>query len=94
MKKVTEGHASSGRRSRDRMDELCQTQRFLEVSSNSRKFLKFTETPNNKNEMKTTYASVCGAVAQRSRDSGRRSRDRHATVKQRFLDVSSDLEIF
>ena len=43
---------------------------------------------------KTTYASVCGAVAQRSRDSGRRSRDRHATVKQRFLDVSSDLEIF
>ena len=33
-------------------------------------------------------------VTERSRDSGRRSRDRHGTVKQRFLDVSSDLEIF
>ena len=30
-------------------------------------------------------------VAERSRDSGRRSRDRWPTVKQRFLDVSSDL---
>ena len=30
-------------------------------------------------------------VAERSRDSGRRSRDRRPTVKQRFLDVSSDL---
>ena len=29
-------------------------------------------------------------VAERSRDSGRRSRDRRPTVKQRFLDVSSD----
>ena len=29
-------------------------------------------------------------VAKRSRDSGRRSRDRRPTVKQRFLDVSSD----
>ena len=30
-------------------------------------------------------------VAERSRDSGRRLRDRRPTVKQRFLDVSSDL---
>ena len=29
-------------------------------------------------------------VAERSRDSGRRSRDRRPTVKQRFLDVSSN----
>ena len=29
-------------------------------------------------------------VAERSRDSGRRSRDRRLTVKQRFLDVSSN----
>ena len=29
-------------------------------------------------------------VAKRSRDSGRRSRDRRPTVKQRFLDVSSN----
>ena len=33
-------------------------------------------------------------VAERSRDSGRRSRDRQPTVKQRFLDVSSDLGKF
>ena len=33
-------------------------------------------------------------VTERSRDSGRWSRDRRPTVKQRFLDVSSDLEIF
>ena len=33
-------------------------------------------------------------VTERSRDSGRRSRDRWMTVKQRFLDVSSNSEIF
>ena len=33
-------------------------------------------------------------VAERSRDSGRRSRDRRPTVKQRFLDVSNDLGKF
>ena len=33
-------------------------------------------------------------VAERSRDSGRRSRDRRPTVKQRFLYVSSDLGKF
>ena len=31
-------------------------------------------------------------VAEQSRDRGRRSRDRRSTVKQRFLDVSSDYE--
>ena len=33
-------------------------------------------------------------VAERSRDSGRRSRDRRPTVKQRFLDVSSNYKSF
>ena len=33
-------------------------------------------------------------VAERSRDSGRRSRDRRPTVEQRFLDLSSDLGKF
>ena len=33
-------------------------------------------------------------VAERSRDSGRRSRDRRTTVKQRFLDVPIDLGKF
>ena len=33
-------------------------------------------------------------VAERSRDSGRRSRDRRPTVKQRFFDVPSNSEKF
>ena len=33
-------------------------------------------------------------VTERSRDSGRRSRDRRPTVKQRFLDVSSNKKFF
>ena len=33
-------------------------------------------------------------VTERSRDSGRRSRDRRPTVKQRFFDVSGNSEIF
>ena len=33
-------------------------------------------------------------VAERSRDSGRWSRDRYLTVKQHFFDVSSNSEIF
>ena len=33
-------------------------------------------------------------VTERSRDSGRRSRDHRPTVRKRFLDVSSNLEIF
>ena len=38
--------------------------------------------------------NILRKVAERSRDSGRRSRDRRPTVKQRFLDVSSDLGKF
>ena len=37
------------------------------------------------------FGKILKKVAERSRDSGRRSRDRRLTVKQRFLDVSSNL---
>ena len=40
------------------------------------------------------FVKILKNVAERSRDSGRRSRDRRPTVKQRFLDVSSDLGKF
>ena len=40
------------------------------------------------------FEKISKKVAERSRDSGRRSRDRRPTVKKRFLDVSSDLGKF
>ena len=40
------------------------------------------------------FGNFLKRVAERSRDSGRKSRDRRSTVKQRFFDVSSDSEIF
>ena len=40
------------------------------------------------------FAKFLKKVAERSRDSGRRSRDRRPTVKQRFLDVSSNKKNF
>ena len=40
------------------------------------------------------FGKILKKVAERSRDSGRRSRDRRPAVKQRFLDVSSDLGKF
>ena len=40
------------------------------------------------------FGRILKKIAERSRDSGRRSRDRRPTVKQRFLDVSSDLGEF
>ena len=40
------------------------------------------------------FGKILKKVAERSRDSGWRSRDRRPTVKQRFLDVSSDLGEF
>ena len=40
------------------------------------------------------FGKILKIVTKRSRDSGRRSRDRRPTVKQRFLDVSSNKKIF
>ena len=84
-------------------------QRFLDVSSNSEIFWKkslkvtrqWSEVTRPSADCQTTFFGrfkqfeiFLKKVTERSRDSGRRSRDRRPTVKQRFLDVSSNLKIF
>ena len=107
LKKVAERSRNNGRRSRDHRPTVKQ--RFFDVSSNLKFFLK---------KSLNGHATVVGGhatvgrlsnkvfghfkqlenslkkVAERSRDSGRRSRDRRPAVKQRFLDVSSNLGKF
>ena len=107
LKKVAERSRDSGRRSRDRRPTVKQ--RFLDVSSDLGKFLKkslnghatVVEVTRPSADCQTTFfgrfkrfGKILKKVAERSRDSGRRSRDRRPTVKQRFLDVSSDLGKF
>ena len=103
LKKVAERSRDSGRRSRDR--RLTVEKRFLDVSSNLGKFWKkslnghatVVEVTRPSADCQTTIFRrfkqieiFLKKVAERSRDSGRRSRDRRPTVKQRFLDISSD----
>ena len=86
----------------------CQTT-FLDVSSDLEKILKKVADRSRdsgwghatvgrlSNNVFWTFQAIrkkLKKVAERSRDSGRRSRDRRLTVKQRFLDVSSDLGKF
>ena len=107
LKKVAERSRDSGRRSRDRRPTVKQ--RFLDVSSDLRKFWKSRWTVTRQWSEVTRLSADCQTtifrrfkqlefflkkVAERSRDSGRRSRDRRPTVKQRFLDVSSNLQSF
>ena len=107
LKKVAERSRDSGRRSRDRRPTVKQ--RFLDVSSDLGKFWKkslnghatVVEVTRPSADCQTTFfgrfkrfGRILKKVAERSRDSGRRSRDRRPTVKQRFLDVSSDLGKF
>ena len=107
LKKVAERSRDSGRRSRDRRPTVKQ--RFLDVSSDLGKFWKkslnghatVVEVTRPSADCQTTFlrrfkqfGKTLKKVAERSRDSGRRSRDRRPTVKKRFLDVSSDLEKF
>ena len=97
----------SGRRSRDHRPTVKQ--RFLGVSSNLGKFWKkslnghatMVEVTRPSADCQTTFferfkqlENFLKKIAERSRDSGRRSRDRRPTVKQRFLDVSSNLGKF
>ena len=82
----------------------CQTT-FLDVSSDLGKFWKksltghatVVEVTRPSADCQTTFfgrfkqlEKNLKKVAERSRDSGRRSRDRRLTVEQRFLDVSSN----
>ena len=107
LKKVAERSRNSGRRSRDRRPTVKQ--RFLDVSSDLGKFWKkslnghatVVEVTRPSADCQSTFfgrfkqlEKILKKVAERSRDSGRRSRDRRPTVKQRFLDVSSDLGKF
>ena len=107
LKKVAERSRDSGRRSRDRRPTVKQ--RFLDVSSDLGKFWKkslnghatVVEVTRPSADCQTTFFGrfkqleiFLKKVAERSRDSGRRSRDCRPTVKQRFLDVSSDLGRF
>ena len=45
-------------------------------------------------ERSKQFGKILKKVAERSRDSGRKSRDRRTTVKQRFLDVSCNYKTF
>ena len=107
LKKVAERSRDSGRRSRDRRPTVKP--RFLDVSSDLGKFWKkslnghatVVEVTRQSADCQTTFfgrfkqlAKFMKKVAERSRDSGRRSRDRRPTVKQRFLDVSSNKKNF
>ena len=84
-------------------------QRFLDVSSNSEKLWKksrkvtrqWSEVTRPLYDCQTTFfwpfrqfKIFLKKVTERSRDSGRRSRDRWPTVKQRFFDVPSNSEKF
>ena len=103
LKKVAERSRDNGRRSRDR--RLTVKQRFLDVSSNLGNFEKsrwtvtrqWSEVTRPSADCQTTFfgrfkqfGKILKKVAERSRDSGWRSRDHRPTVKQRFLDVSSN----
>ena len=97
LKKVVERSRDSGRRSRDR--RLTVKQRFLDVSSNLGKFWKKSlnghatlvgghatvgRLSNNVFGCFKQLENFLKKVTERSRDSGRKSRDRRPTVKQRF----------
>ena len=100
LKKVVERSRDSGRRSRDR--RLTFKQRFLDVSSNLGKFRKKSlnghatlvgghatvgRLSNNVFGCFKQLENFLKKVTERSRDSGRKSRDHRPTVKQRFFDV-------
>ena len=107
MKKVAERSRDSGRRSRDRWPTVKQ--RFFRRFKQFRKILKKSlnghatvvgghatvgRLSNNVFSTFQAIRKILKKVAERSRDSGRRSRDRRPTVKQRFFDVSNNSEIF
>ena len=101
LKKVAERSRDSGRRSRDCRPTVKQ--RFLDVSSDLGNFEKkslnghatVVEVTRPSADCQTTFfgrfkrfGKILKKVAERSRDSGRRSRDRRPTVK-RFEDVQA-----
>ena len=107
LKKVAEQSRDSGRRSRDRRPTVKQ--RFLDVSSNLWSFEKsrwtvtrqWSEVTRPSADCQTTFfgrfkrfGKILKKVAERSRDSGRRSRERRPTVKQRIWTFQAIWENF
>ena len=103
LKKVTERSRDSGRRSRDHRPTVKQ--RFWMFQAIRKFFEKSHWTVTRQWSEVTRPSADCQTtlfrrfkqikkflkkVAERSRDSGRRSRDCRPTVKQRFFDVSSN----
>ena len=108
LKKVAERSRDSGRKSRDHRPTVKQRffRRFKQVEKKFEKSRwtvtrQWSEVTRPSADCQTTFfgrfkqfGKILKKVAERSRDSGRRSRDRRLTVKQRFLDVSSNLGKF
>ena len=104
-KKVAERSRDSGWRSRDRRPTVKQ--RFWTFQAFGKNFEKshwtvtrqWSEVTRPSADCQRTifrrfkqFGKILKKVAERSRDSGRRSRDHWPTVKQRFFDVSSNSE--
>ena len=107
LKEVTERSRDCGRKSRDRRPTVKQ--RFWTFQAIRKIFVKchwtvtrqWTGVMRQTADCQTTFfvrfkqlGKILKNVPERSRDSGRRSRDRRPTVKQRFFDVSSNRETF
>ena len=107
LKRVTERSRDSGRRWRDRRPTVKQ--RFWTFQAIRKNFEKSHWTVTRQWSEVTRpladclitffgrfkqFGNILKKVTEWSRDSGRRSRDRRPTVKQRFFDVSSNLETF
>ena len=107
LKKVAERSRDIGRRSRDRRPTVKQ--RFFDVSSNSEKFWKKSlnghatlvgdhatvgRLSNNVFRRFKQFGKILKKVAEWSRDSDRRSRDRWPIVKQRFSTFQAIRKIF
>ena len=93
---VVGGHATVGRLSNNDFSTFQAIRNFFEKSRWT-VTRQWSEVTRPSADCQTTFfgrfkrfGKISKKVAERSRDSGRRSRDRRPTVKQRFLDVSSN----
>ena len=98
--RVVGGHATIGRLSNNVFSTFQANRNFFEKSRWTVTW-QWSEVGRLSADCQTTifrrfkqFGRILKIVAERSRDSGRRSRDRRLTVKQPFLDVSSNLGKF
>ena len=98
--RVVGGHATIGRLSNNVFSNFQANRKFFEKSRWTVTW-QWSEVGRLSADCQTTifgrfkqFGKILKKVAERSRDSGRRSRDRRLTVKQPFLDVSSNLGKF